>query len=351
MVEFATTPPMVGYDRMAEHRSDFSFRWTLLASMMLSFGVCGTQLVYSDDPKRLDPAAWGSDHVGLPVPDYATGDQCLFCHRDKIGPGWSANRHNLTIRPFDTQSSARDALKLSTAKDTVDEIMYIMGDKQRQRFLKSAKSYGQLELLSTSWMPAKDEVSGKLMSVERPHWDSQIFGDSCAGCHATAVDSKTKAFSSPSLDCFVCHGNVPTEHAKKPELAFFSARRKSEPRVESSTCAQCHIRTGKSKSTGLPYPNNFVAGDNLFRDFKIDFSDQALKKLSTGDRHVVENVRDVVVFGKETVTCLSCHDVHSRSSKKHRLVPKNDSCMTCHDADGFRLDRKPFTTHSKTCGY
>ena len=69
-----------------------------------------------------------------------------------------------------------------------------------------------------------------------------------------------------------------------------------------------------------------MAGDNLFRDFQADFSDEALKALSTADRHVMENVRDVVVFGKESVTCLSCHDVHGRSSKKHHRVPKGDYC-------------------------
>ena len=336
---------------MAERRFDKVFRWTLLTVMVLATGVCGSRMAFSDDPKKLDPAAWGSDHVGQPIPEYVTGDQCLFCHRDKIGQKWGANRHNLTIRTFDARSPVREALKQSPAKAVVDEIMYIMGNKQQQRFLKSAKDYGQLELLSTAWIPSRNDVAGKLIALERPHWDSKTFGDSCAGCHATAVDSKTKAFSSPSLDCFVCHGNVPAEHAKKPELAYFSTTRKSEPRIEISICAQCHVRTGKSKSTGLPYPNIFVAGDNLFRDFKIDFSEQALKNLSIGDRHVVENVRDVVIFGKETVTCMSCHDIHGRSNKKHYLVPKNDSCMTCHDADGFRLDRKPFTTHSKTCSY
>ena len=49
---------------------------------------------------RLDPAAWGSDHVGKLLPQYMTGDECLFCHRD-IGPMWQENRHQLTIRPVD----------------------------------------------------------------------------------------------------------------------------------------------------------------------------------------------------------------------------------------------------------
>src|SRR5579872_4522958 len=28
-------------------------------------------------------AGWGADHVGAPTPEYATGDECLFCHRDR----------------------------------------------------------------------------------------------------------------------------------------------------------------------------------------------------------------------------------------------------------------------------
>ena len=318
---------------------------------MLVVGAMTSRLISSDAPKRLDPAAWGSDHVGKPVPEYITGDECLFCHREKVGATWGANRHNLTIRPLDENSPALAALKDSPAKNLPDEIKFVMGNQQRQRFLKSAKAYGKLDLLSVEWTPPRDKQPGKLVSTERPHWDAKSFGDSCAGCHATAVDPKEKAFSAVSLDCFVCHGNVPAEHAKKPELAYFSAKRNDEPRVVTSVCAQCHVRSGKSKNAGRPYPTNFVAGDNLFRDFETDFSDQALKTLSTADRHVLENVRDLVVHGKETVNCVSCHDVHGRSGKKHHLVPKSDYCLNCHNAEGPKRELKPFSAHSKTCGY
>ena len=121
-----------------------------------------------------------------------------------------------------------------------------------QHFLKSAKAYGKLDLLSVEWVPPRGKEPGKLVSPERPHWDIKTFGDSCAGCHTTAVDPKEKAFSSPSLDCYVCHGNVPAEHSKKPELVYFAAKRKDEPRVVTSICGQCHVRTGKSKNTGRP---------------------------------------------------------------------------------------------------
>jgi len=325
----------------------------------MSLGVLTASLVRAcllasapqgDPPQRLDPAAWGSDHVGKPVPEYVTGDECLFCHREKIGATWSANRHNLTIRPFEENSPARAALKESPAKELAEEIKLVLGSQQRQRFLKPAQAYGQLEMLSVAWTPPRSDTPGKL-TTERPHWDAAKFGDACAGCHTTAVEPKTKAFTALAHDCYACHGNVPAEHTKKPELAHLSPRQLDHARVATAICAQCHVRTGKSKSTELPYPNTFVAGDNLFRDFQVDLSDQALEKVSAADRHILDNVRDVVVFGKESLTCLSCHDVHGRSSKKHYLAPKSDYCLDCHQAEGRKRDVKPFSSHSQTCGY
>ena len=324
--------------------------WPLPALCLLALGAMSSRPASSDEPRRLDPAAWGGDHVGQPVPEYATGDECLFCHR-KTGATWNANRHNRTVRPFDPDSPAGKALKQSPAKSFADAVKFVLGDRQRQRYLRPSKEYGKLELLSTQWVPPRDGKPGKLVSTGRPHWDETRFGDSCAGCHATAVDTRQKAFSALSLDCFVCHGAVPAEHAKKPALAHLSPKRKDEARVVTSICAQCHLRSGTSKETGRPYPTNFVAGDNLFRDFQADLSDEALRAASSADRHVMENVRDVVVFGREGVTCLSCHDVHGRSGKKHHRVPQSGGCLTCHNADGPKRDRKPFTNSSKTCGY
>lgn len=325
--------------------------WAICTLVLVSLGVFAARTLLPSLPTEIDPAAWGSDHVGQPVPEYVTGDQCLFCHRDKIGPTWGVNRHNLTIRAVDEQTPALKALNETPIQKLVEEIKYVMGNRLTQRFLKPADEYGQLELLSTSWIPPHDGLPGKFTATENPHWDAKQFGNACAGCHTTAVDSKTKAFSALSLDCFACHGNVDTEHPNKPELAYLSPRRKDSAAVITSICAQCHIRTGHSRSTGLPYPNNFVAGDNLFRDYHTNLSDAALRNLSNVDRHVMENIREVVILGNEAVTCLTCHDVHGRSSRKHRLLSRTNYCLNCHNIDGPMIDVKPFSTHSKTCGY
>lgn len=309
------------------------------------------QAISADASQPLDPAAWGSDHVGQPVPEYTTGDQCLFCHREKIGDTWGQNRHNLTIRDLDDQSPARAALMPLVKKSLVDDIKYVMGNRQVQRFLKPAKAYGQLELLAAGLILKGDKGTITTRAQDLTEWDATKFGDRCAGCHATGVDAKEKTFSSASLDCYVCHGNVAAEHTNKPELVVLSPHRNDDARVVTSICASCHVRTGKSKSSGLPYANNFVAGDNLFRDFVIGFADSDLKRLSTADRHVIENVRDVVVAGKDSVTCLSCHDVHATSTSKHQQLAKSEYCWNCHNPEGPMKNVKHFTSHSQACEY
>jgi predicted CXXCH cytochrome family protein len=319
----------------------------VLAFLCLLRAVCP-----AEPPRKLDPSAWGSDHVGKPVPEFETANECLFCHRDDVGTTWSSNRHNRTIRPVDANSPALAALKgLAGPRDLPGEVELVLGGEHRQRFLKPGSAYGTLELLSVSWSPPRAGQEGKLLTPDRPHWDAKQFGDRCAGCHATGVDSAKRCFSVKSLDCFVCHGEVADKHTKDPSLVYLARKRADPPRVVTSICAQCHVRTGKSKSSGLPYPNNFVPGDNLFRDFKVDFRDEASNRQGPADGHVLNNVRDVVLLGKEDVTCLTCHDVHKQSSKKHHRVAEGRICLDCHNPDAQKTVRKAAEVHSEVCGY
>src|SRR5438128_1899779 len=66
------------------------------------FSLCSWCLRGSFSANR-DPAAWGSDHVGKPVPEFDSGDECLFCHRMDVGPTWKDSRHNSTIREVDPE--------------------------------------------------------------------------------------------------------------------------------------------------------------------------------------------------------------------------------------------------------
>ena len=118
-----------------------------------------------------------------------------------------------------------------------------------------------------------------------------------------------------------------------------------------SICAQCHLRGSESRSTGLPYPNNFVPGDNLFQDLKVNFSAADNEKLNVGDRHIYRNVRDVVVNGNEGVTCLSCHQIHANTSQRHRRALRAPMCFDCHFETGGFKQTKPYTVRSPLCEY
>ncbi len=306
---------------------------------------------------KVDPAAWGSNHVGKPIPEYVHGDECLFCHRNDIGVTWQKNAHGVTVRQREDAPELEAMLKAqSELSPHAATIEYFLGSRNRVRFLKK-DGYGKFAILNAQAVlgepkqPAQPKFSSaRLLGGNAPEWNREKFGAGCAGCHSTGIDSKAKTFSAFGLDCYVCHGDVNLDHTKDTSLILLSKKRRSDAKVITSICAQCHLRDTKSRSSGLPYPNNFVAGDNLFQDLEVDWAKADDEKMNAGDRHVWRNVRDVAVFGKETITCLSCHQVHGNSSFKHRRVLKTDACSECHRGEGYK-DLKPFTVQSSLCEY
>ncbi len=337
------------------------------ALVVLSWAVCLTFGVLWAAPEpapsnrasstsgTVSDAAWG-DHVDSPLPEYVTGEECLFCHRDDWGNRWARNFHQRTVRPAEPTSPAIEALSADPAlQGFVADATYLLGTRHEVRFLKRSSEYGKFALLSAAFAApvpgAKGGHShGELVNTQGAHWEDQTFAKSCAGCHMTAVDPQTHAFSAISLDCYACHGIVNLQHSKDTKLIAFGKGNTDPPRVQLANCAQCHLRSGKSKKSGLPYPTNFVVGDNLFRDFEVDLGDAALAKMNPGDRHVAQNVREVLA-GKSTTTCVSCHDIHHQSSTKHRQVAEGATCISCHPAGQPKSKVIKYEVHSTLCEY
>ena len=309
----------------------------------------------AEPPQKLDPAAWGADHVGQSFPEYITGDECLFCHR-KIGVTWGANRHTQTIRPVESESK----LLRHVPTEIAAEVTHVLGNERMTRLLKRSPVYGKLDMLTTRFAAepsAKQVAADTPRSNHAPKWDAHTFGDQCAGCHATAVEPETRSFSALAIDCVACHGVVELAHTKDENWALLSPHNR-EPRQVISICGQCHLRGGNSKSTSLPYPNTFVARDNLLRDFQVDLSSPAIVQLNPVDRHIFESARNVVVLGKNSQGCLACHDVHPSSTQKHQSLEATEACQTCHVPETDQAELKPSYLqsiapkgHSPTCGY
>ena len=115
-------------------------------------------------------------------------------------------------------------------------------------------------------------------------------------------------------------------------------------------CSQCDWN-GISRSSGLPFANNFVAGDNLFRDLKVDFKDAALAAMDPIDQHIMENIRDIVLQDKTDVSCLSCHKVHGQSTEIHQELSERAICFRCHQDSRDWTKRKKFSRRNQTCQY
>lgn len=295
---------------------------------------------HKDDAQgSLDPAAWGGDHVGQPVPAYDDGNTCLFCHRTSIGPTWQTNKHATTIRAFADDPNARQL------NEKPNGAQFVLGRNVQLRILKRTGPYGTLALWDTAWSPTTRSWTGETA------WSETKFGANCAGCHTSGVDSTAKTFQLPSLDCHTCHGLADPEHTEDGALMPLSMKGKTRAEVEISICGSCHLRGGESRSTGRPYPNNFVPGDNLFKDFEIDWTEERIGKSNSGDAHIAQNVRDVALFGRDDVVCTSCHDVHAESTEKHKKLPEIPSCFLCHVQGKSMKAVREYERHSETCEY
>lgn len=323
-------------------------------AVLVAFGWGGAQ-----EPEASGPAAWGGDHVGGELPDYATGDECLFCHRIEVGPAWPGNVHQLTMQAIDRDSTPYRAVAAAVSGGLESAAVTVGSGDVAVRFLRPSGAYGKFELFSHGWrVPPGSGVDGGddggvvLGEGEGVWLDDVHFARRCAGCHATAVDAETAALSSPALDCFTCHGVVDMGHGSDTSLVLFSQQRRGEPREVVSICGSCHLRGGTSRSTGRPYPNQFVPGDNLFLDFEVDLSPPAIAKLDPGERHIRENVAAVLEGDRpRSTTCITCHSVHDQTSAGHQVLRWDASCGTCHpDADDpTRLVE--WERHSETCEY
>src|SRR5262245_39624343 len=174
-----------------------------IACLVAGFASC-----VSAQQTVVDPASWGENHVGQPIPEFVHGDECLFCHRNDIGPTWQKNAHGVTVRQREDAPELVEKLKGQAALAGVDpQITYFLGSRHHLRFLQK-DGYGKFAMLNTRAVLDQDRKVEKLINAEKPTWIKGQFAGQCAGCHTTAVDPATKTFEAFGLDCYTCHGNV-----------------------------------------------------------------------------------------------------------------------------------------------
>lgn len=276
--------------------------------------------------------------------EFVHGDECLFCHRNDIGPGWQKNAHGVAMRQ---KEDAPELMAWVKELPFGGEVTHTLGSRHVVRYLKQS-GYGKADLLTAR---AERTAGGVRWSgLDQARWQAGKFGERCAGCHATAVDPATKAYSEIGIDCYTCHGVVDLQHSSDTSKIFLSKKRRSDAVAITNACAQCHLRGAKSRSTGQPWAAAFTVGDDLLKDLVVDWSRADDADLNPGDRHVWKNARDVLKNGGET-SCISCHRVHANSSERHRRVLTSAICQECHNAIGPKKAVKSYAVHSTLCEY
>src|SRR4030095_9214918 len=118
-----------------------------LFALSFNIGASG-QDQNKPEQKPIDPKAWGGNHVGKQVQEYVHGDECLFCHRNDIGPTWQKNAHGVTVRQ--REDAPELAKTLASAPDLAEvakQVEYFLGSRHRARLLKK-EGYGKFTMLN-----------------------------------------------------------------------------------------------------------------------------------------------------------------------------------------------------------
>jgi hypothetical protein len=231
-----------------------------------------------------------AEAIAQSIADYPTGAYCLFCHRNDLGSGWLDNAHAWTIRPAGSPPQVSPLPPDAT---------HVIG-KDHFRPLKQ-HGYGRFDLFS----------------VRGAAWQPNVFEKQCAGCHTTAVNPRTGEFSSIGLDCYACHGNVPEDHATRQGTALLSRTRANADKEVIAICGSCHLRGGRSRTSGRPYPHAYVAGHDLFKDFQVDLQLDSRTNLDSSDSHVYLKTRAVLQGGSDK-SCVDCHRIHGEPEPQQR---------------------------------
>lgn len=137
------------------------------------------------------------------TPEFIHGEECLFCHRENIGPAWQRNAHNLTTR---LAGANPDAILLG---------------RHAPRRLKKI-GYNRLAF-----------VDGKSVTD---------FNRQCARCHTTAVDPQDFTYAYLGLDCFACHGSVDLGHSTRAATVPLGKRAAIPAAAVNALCLSCHRR-------------------------------------------------------------------------------------------------------------
>lgn len=307
--------------------------------------------------------------VSLP-PDGATyvgSDTCFQCHSDQHRD-WSNTLHPMMIQDAVANPSAiigdfatGEEVRVGTVNGeerayTVEDVVYTMGSKTRQRYI-AATADGGFVVLPGQW------------NVAAATWAEATAGDwlkDCAGCHTTGFDVEAQTFSEVGVGCESCHGpaSVHVETAMNlPEGVdpygeeVYALRQTIVASVDGAICGQCHAR-GMSPDGEHGYPVGYVVGGALDETMfalatptgtedDMYFWPNGLEKKYgqyntwSESRHALA-LESLTAEGEPQERCMGCHSTDYTNQdgafEQQAVTPANAqygiTCVGCHAPHG-----------------
>lgn len=308
---------------------------------LLSFGCGPAPRKGAVPPLPEDPAA----SITSPLADagWVGSAACLGCHVEAHGQ-WAGSSHASTVRP----ASIEDEDLLANIIQCSDmEATHVLGDRHEVRFLVErpdvAPGLGRWLALPCSWRPA--EKAPEVNHLD--NWRDRPWESACAACHVTGF-RPDHSFLEVGVGCESCHGPG-GRHVVAPTESW-TVTLKDSARDEVTACASCHLQDGVSRRSGRKFPDGYIPGGSLFDDFVFDWAllDQAGVEKAL-DVHQKILVKRIAFQGDASLRCTSCHAMHGLGHEKHRELPQQPYCSTCHEQDLKKL--KEYSQQCNACEF
>lgn len=316
---------------------------------------------------------------------FVGSETCGACHQDAY-KSWKGTMHAKMVLPAkegllkdsvdywakDSKGNAGPTkANITGAPATLDDVVYVIGTKWKQRFLVKNPQTGNHQFLDKQWNRASRlwEPYG-----QKNDWETQ-----CATCHVTGYrvlevgpkNAVMKAtFAERNVGCESCHGPG-LKHANSRNKADILNPRKVSKAEADRVCGYCHIRTenefwhtaqgnaaeqvphpvaGETYKPGtdnwtawytdkllLPgihkddpvnknYPNTDL-NNAFYQDEAAQKSGyhEALKHHQQYQEHLQSKHAKANLLG-----CIDCHGAHSGGDAKQ--IAANAACTSCHGA-------------------
>ncbi len=260
---------------------------------------------------------------------YTTSEGCKECHPE-IYRQWEMTSHAKMLR--DARKTPSAILADNFSEDipfTKDDIEFTLGSHWIQKYL--TRIDGDLYILPRFW----NIVENDWEPYSIWNWRNRPYSHHCNWCHSVGYDTGTKTYVEESIGCEACHGPG-KRHAESGEAEDIVNPAKLPKMEADMICEACHTDGKDRRSKTYPFPDGYVAGDDL-REYYTDFfmPKPGSKGWYKGESTYQERHRMFLFwqsrFYSTARSCDVCEfDRGIEKDAEERLMSRDEYCGTCH---------------------